>query len=426
LSVFTAPANGTAVVTGSIITYSPNPDFSGSDSFVYEVCDQGEGSSESLCDTATVYVTVNPINDAPVAVDDSAITDEQVAVVIDVLSNDSDVEDGTPPANATVTVSSGPTHGTAVVNPDGSITYTPGAGPTGFGFFGTDSFDYQLCDSGTPVECDSATVTIAVAPVTDATLRWVGTTMMQSGGTVPLRVTVTSDDGGVVVGSTVTFAGPGVNCDPATVVELYEGAGDTVGTAFCMETLSAGSTSTIVVTASLSGSVDAAAIDQDITIFKNEQHTITGGGNLVLAFSAGELPANPGSKKNFGFNADSGKRGNRLKGDINIVYEFMNGGITDYQLKAPGISSIGHIGAYGEITGMAELSNLGTGAILHTGLILQVELIDGNDAEPPAVDLVAYTAWDPNDGHLVFATNWDMLTATPMRQGLDGGNIDIK
>jgi hypothetical protein len=168
------------------------------------------------------------------------------------------------------------------------------------------------------------------------------------------------------------------------------------------------------------------SVTQVVTVFKNVQHTITGGGNLVLANSDGELPANPGSKKNYGFNADSGKLGKRLKGDINIVFEYVNGVITDYQLKAPAIDSVGHVGEYGEITGVASLTDLGTSAVVRTGLVLQVMLIDGNDASPPEADVVAYTAWDPTYGHLVFSTNWDDTTATPMMQGLDGGNIDIK
>ena len=167
---------------------------------------------------------------------------------------------------------------------------------------------------------------------------------------------------------------------------------------------------------------------QPVTVFKNVQHTITGGGNLVLADSAGEFPANVGSKKNFGFNADSGKKGNRLKGDINIVYEYLlaGGGMTDYQLKAPTIASVAKVVEKGEITGTASLTDLPTGTVVRTGLILQVMLIDGNDASPVKPDTVAYTAWDPIDGHLIFATNWDIATATPMQQGLDGGNIDIK
>jgi VCBS repeat-containing protein len=68
------------------VTYAPNLNFHGTDSFTYTVSD-GE-----LADTANVTVTVTPVNDAPVGVDDSASTAEDTPVSIPVLANDSDVD----------------------------------------------------------------------------------------------------------------------------------------------------------------------------------------------------------------------------------------------------------------------------------------------------------------------------------------------
>jgi hypothetical protein len=403
------PSHGSATVEADrTITYAPTLNYFGPDSFDYQVCD-----SDGACDTATVSITVTSVNDAPVAADDTATTDEDTAVTIDVLTNDTDVEDGKP--GGAVTVTSGPSHGSATVKADRTITYAPT-----LNYFGPDSFDYQVCDSDGA--CDTATVSITVDPVTDATLHWVGVTLTQSGGYVPLRVTVTSDDGGSVIGSEVTFSYGSTTCTD-TVVALYPGSD--VGTAYCMGTLSVSSTSTVTVTAGLAGDASAPSLTQPITVFKGVQHTITGGGNLVLANSVGEHPANVGSKKNFGFNADSGKRGTRLKGDINIVYERTLG--VDYQLKAPTIASVAvnHSTAYGEITGVADLTDLSTSTTIAQGLVLQVRLVDGDDRSPAGLDTVSYTAWAP-DGHLVFATNWNVSGATWMLQGLDGGNIDIK
>jgi uncharacterized repeat protein (TIGR01451 family) len=94
---------------------------------------------------------VTPIDRPPVAQDDSAATAQDTPVTIPVLANDSD-----PDGDAlTVTVTTPPSNGSAVVNPDKTITYTPGPG-----FTGTDSFVYQICDpSGA---CDTATVSILV------------------------------------------------------------------------------------------------------------------------------------------------------------------------------------------------------------------------------------------------------------------------
>ncbi len=66
-------------MTGEV-TYTPDADFNGSDSFTYEVCDTG---TPVLCDTATVTVDVGVVNDAPVANDDAATTDEDTPVTID-------------------------------------------------------------------------------------------------------------------------------------------------------------------------------------------------------------------------------------------------------------------------------------------------------------------------------------------------------
>ncbi len=110
------------------------------------------------CDTATVDITVNAVNDAPTAVDDVDTVDEDASVTVDVLGNDTDVDDGLDAASVTVT--SGPSNGTTSVNPDGSIDYTPDPN-----FSGTDSFTYQVCDLAG--ECDTATVDITVNPMND-------------------------------------------------------------------------------------------------------------------------------------------------------------------------------------------------------------------------------------------------------------------
>jgi hypothetical protein len=156
LSVATQPSNGTASVVGGQVRYSPSPNFSGVDSFTYQICDST--APTPLCATATVTVTVDPVNDPPTAVDDTDSVDEDSSVTVDVLGNDSDPDDGLDPSSVTVT--SGPSNGSTSVNPDGSIDYTPDPD-----FSGSDSFIYEVCDLAG--ECDSATVTITVNEVND-------------------------------------------------------------------------------------------------------------------------------------------------------------------------------------------------------------------------------------------------------------------
>jgi len=150
------PSNGTVVVVnGDSISYTPDPNFNGMDTLVYSICDNG---TPVLCDTDTVIITVNPVNDAPVATVDPASTDEDTPVNVDVQNNDSDI-DGDP---LTTTIVVGPGNGTAVVVNGDSITYTPDPN-----FNGLDTLVYSICDNGTPVLCDTDTVFITVDPVND-------------------------------------------------------------------------------------------------------------------------------------------------------------------------------------------------------------------------------------------------------------------
>ncbi|WP_415686423.1 Ig-like domain-containing protein [Gillisia hiemivivida] len=149
----TSPSNGTVVINeNGTITYTPNDNFIGSDSFEYTISDGNGGT-----DTATVTITVNPINDAPIANDDVAEVDEDNPVTISVLDNDSDVDGD----DLTVIDTTNPDNGTVVINENGTITYTPNDN-----FNGSDSFEYTISDGNGGT--DTATVTITVNPVDDS------------------------------------------------------------------------------------------------------------------------------------------------------------------------------------------------------------------------------------------------------------------
>ena len=228
VSVTSGPSNGsTAVdpVTGEI-TYAPEPDFAGTDSFTYEVCDTG---SPALCDTAIVTVTVDEVNDPPVAVDDGATTDEDAPVTVDVVGNDSDLDGVVDPT--TVVVVTGPPNGSISVSPvTGAVTYTPDPD-----FTGTDSFSYQVCDDGTPVLCDTATVTIDLQPVNDPPVANDDTA--ETDEETPVTVDVvgndTDIDGAVDPTTVVVTSGPGngtISVDPVTGEITYTPGPDFVGT----------------------------------------------------------------------------------------------------------------------------------------------------------------------------------------------------
>jgi VCBS repeat-containing protein len=156
--IVTPPASGALSGTAPDVTYTPNPDFHGVDSFTFKAVD----STGAASDDTTVTITVISVNDAPVAADDTATTVEDTAVVIDVVANDDDVD-----GDALSVLSVGdPPNGTAADNGDGTVTYTPDAG-----FTGSDSFAYDISDGNGGTDTASVTVTVAAvnhAPVANA------------------------------------------------------------------------------------------------------------------------------------------------------------------------------------------------------------------------------------------------------------------
>ncbi|WP_108811397.1 Ig-like domain-containing protein [Sphingorhabdus sp. Alg231-15] len=230
LTVTTAnAANGTVVIQADgTIDYTPNQDFNGTDTITYTISDGNGGTA-----TATVTVTVGAVNDPPVAVDDSTVTDEEVPVTIPVLANDSDV-DGDP---LTVTSASAPS-GTVVINADGTVTYTPDPD-----FNGNDTITYVISDGqgGTA----TATVDVTVNPINDAPVAVddVATTPEDTPITLnvlsndsdvdgdPLIVTgATSPDGQVTINpdGTVTFTpDPDFNGTTTVTYTISDGNGGT-------------------------------------------------------------------------------------------------------------------------------------------------------------------------------------------------------
>lgn len=127
----TTPVHGTVVRNpGDTLTYTANPGFSGTDTFDF-VVDDGKGGS----DTGTVTVTVT--DGAPTAHADAVTAEANQPTTVPVLANDTDPNNDP----LTVTIDSQPAHGTAVVAPDSTVTYTPAAG-----YRGTDSFHYTVSD----------------------------------------------------------------------------------------------------------------------------------------------------------------------------------------------------------------------------------------------------------------------------------------
>lgn len=161
------PAFGTAViVAGELVRYTPNPGFFGNDSFTYTATDGG-GSS-----TTAVSVHVPDPDSPPAAGDDAATTPEDAPIAIAVLANDQDW-DGDPLRPSAVVLA--PEHGTATIQPGGTIRYAPEAN-----WYGTDRFQYVVTDDDEGVSVEAAEVVVTVTPVNDPpTLQADGVTTLQ-------------------------------------------------------------------------------------------------------------------------------------------------------------------------------------------------------------------------------------------------------
>ena len=153
------PAHGSVSLVGNIATYTPALNFVGEDSFTFTANDGIVNSN-----IATVTITVTPINDDPIAVDDAYDVDEDGVLTVaapGVMANDIEVDTD----NMVVVLLTNVNHGSLVLLGNGSFTYTPDPD-----FNGTDSFEYRLVtypgieDAWT----DDAIVTITVNPINDA------------------------------------------------------------------------------------------------------------------------------------------------------------------------------------------------------------------------------------------------------------------
>lgn len=134
--IISGPSNGIAAINGGIVTYTSNPNFNGLDTIYYTICDLG-----GLCASDTIFITVNPVNDAPTVNSDTVYVNENSSVIIDELNNDTDSENNINPSS--VIIMQGPVHGTTIIDPlTGQITYEPD-----INYNGNDAIHYAVGDS---------------------------------------------------------------------------------------------------------------------------------------------------------------------------------------------------------------------------------------------------------------------------------------
>jgi VCBS repeat-containing protein/predicted outer membrane repeat protein len=152
---YSSPAHGNLVMyEGGGFTYTPDSGFVGEDSFTYRAYDGQEHSN-----IATVTITVEAVNSAPVAADDAYATLENVPLAIGapgVLDNDEDADGDA----LTAVLASQPAHGSVTLNANGSFSYVPDGG-----YSGEDAFSYRAYDGEDHSNVATVTITVVAANV---------------------------------------------------------------------------------------------------------------------------------------------------------------------------------------------------------------------------------------------------------------------
>ena len=145
------PQNGTASLDGADVTYNPNANYYGSDTFTYNA-----SSTNGTSNLGTITINVSPVDDAPTTYDISTTTDEDTSVDITFSYDEVDNE------QVSFTVVNNPSYGSVTISND-VATYTPNAD-----WNGTDTFNFQIQDGSSKIIENQATATIVVNPVNDA------------------------------------------------------------------------------------------------------------------------------------------------------------------------------------------------------------------------------------------------------------------
>ena len=198
LDLVTNGENGTSEIIEGKILYTPNENFNGTDTITYTISD-----SNSNAVTKELTINVNAVNDVPIANNDSTSTSEDNQVIINILSNDFDVEDVLAKENITLEQ---PLNGSVILNDNATITYTPNEN-----FNGTDTFIYSVEDSSGAIR--TATVTVNVDSINDnptATITTTATTDEDNSVIIDILNGATDVDGDELIIESVTNGEHGI------------------------------------------------------------------------------------------------------------------------------------------------------------------------------------------------------------------------
>jgi len=199
VAIVSGPSDGSVVNNGNgTVTYTPDEDFNGSDSFTYTVKDNYGATSN----VATVTINVGVVNDPPIANDDMVLADEGASLSIEVTLNDKDPDGTIDPA--TIMIDDAPVSGTVRVAEDGTVTYSPDPN-----FSGPDFFTYTV-DDNEGATSNVATVVVMVGEVYDPPVAEDDLATTEAG--VPVNIDVLANDsdpdGSLIPGTVTIISGP--------------------------------------------------------------------------------------------------------------------------------------------------------------------------------------------------------------------------
>ncbi len=258
----TAASNGTADCSAyPNCTYTPSANFNGTDSFTYTIQD-----AYGLTDTATVTVTVNPVNDPPVAVDDSATAAFETAITIPVLANDTDLD-----GDALTVASAGSAANGTVACTSADCTYTPDSG-----FAGADNFTYTVSDGQGGTAVGTVTVTVAAATATDLQITKSGPATGTRGETVSFTIAVKNL--GLVDAAGVSVADP----EPVGLTHLSNSGDCTTSFPCALGTVPAGATKTIVATYMIKASAPRTVTNSATVTTSTPEATLTNNSSSAM------------------------------------------------------------------------------------------------------------------------------------------------
>jgi len=348
-------------------------------------------------DIATLQVTVNEVNEAPLAVDDETTTDENISVAIDVLANDSDANGD----SLTVNSVTQPDHGTAADNGDGTITYTPDAG-----WYGQDIFTYTVSDGRLT---DIATVTITVNSVNEAPI--VG----------PITAPVDPVQVNVPVGASAGFTDPNTGDTHTAVWDWGDG---TTSSGTVLESSGAGSVSDshtysepglypITLTVTDNHGAEGQAIYRYVIVCNPSRGFITGGGWIESPEGAYAADPSLTGKATFGFVSKYKKRATVPTG--NTEFQFHAGGLNFHSSSYDWLVIAGNKALY-----------KGTGTINGEGNYgLMLTAVDAKLTPSIDVDLFRIKIWDKVTGKVVYDNQMGDEENADLTTAIGSGNIVI-